>query len=85
MDEQLLEILRCPENRSPVSIAESQIIVKINDAIRLGNVLNIGGQRLCQPIDGGLLRQNGDILYPIKDGIPVMLPDEGVELAQLSD
>jgi len=84
MDKQLLEILRCPQDQSPVSVAESQMIANLNDAIRRGNVRNIGGQRLQHPIDGGLVRQRGDVLYPIQEGIPVMLPDEGVELSQLA-
>jgi len=84
VDEQLLKILRCPQDQSLVSVAESQMIVDLNDAIRQGNVLNLGGQRLRRPIDGGLVRQDGDILYPIREGIPVMLPDEGVELSQLA-
>lgn len=85
MDKQLLKILRCPQDRSPVSVAESAVIVSINDAIRCGNVRNLGGHQLHQPIDGGLVRQDGDVLYPIRQGIPVMLPDEGVKLSQLSD
>jgi len=83
MDEQLLEILRCPQDQSPVALAESHVIVNLNHAIRQGNVLNLGGHRLRRPIDGGIVRQDGDILYPIREGIPVMLPDEGVELSQL--
>jgi len=30
-----------------------------------------------------LIRREGDVLYPIIDGIPVMLPDEGIALATL--
>jgi uncharacterized protein YbaR (Trm112 family) len=32
-------------------------------------------------ISEGLIRQDGRILYPVDDGIPVMLIDESIELS----
>jgi uncharacterized protein YbaR (Trm112 family) len=37
------------------------------------------------PLDGGLVRADGQVLYPIIDRIPVLLVDEGILLAQNSD
>jgi uncharacterized protein YbaR (Trm112 family) len=32
------------------------------------------------PLDGGLVRDDGRILYPVRDDIPVMLLDEAIDL-----
>ena len=42
---------------------------------------NLGGERVTSPIAEGLVREDGRILYPIDDGIPVMLIEESIELA----
>lgn len=84
IDAQLLEILRCPQDHSPVTQADQGLIRQINQGIAGNKTTNVGGQRLEKPLDGGLIRAAGDLLYPIVDGIPVMLPDEAIELSQLS-
>ena len=45
-----------------------------------GRLRNRGGQAVTQPIDEGLVREDGKVLYPIDDGIPVMLIEESIEL-----
>jgi uncharacterized protein YbaR (Trm112 family) len=34
-------------------------------------------------LDGGLLKASGDVIYPIVDGIPVLVRDEAIPLDQL--
>ena len=83
MNDTILEILRCPDDRSRLSHAESSLLAKVNAAIRSGLVRNRAGERVEQPIDDGLLREAGDLLYPVIEGIPVMLRDEAIPLAQI--
>lgn len=80
IDKELLEILACPETKEPVSLADDELIAQINAAIERGEVVNRGEQKIEAPIDGGLLRQDGAYLYPIDDGIPVMLIDQAIPL-----
>lgn len=84
IDANLIEILRCPQDRSQLSIAAPEIVDRINAAINAGAAVNLAGERLTKRIDGGLIREAGDLLYPIVDDIPVMLPDEAVELKHYS-
>jgi uncharacterized protein YbaR (Trm112 family) len=76
----LLEILVCPETRQPVSLASEEVLAKLNEEIRAGRARNRGGETLTKPIEEGLLRQDGKVLYAVEDGIPVMLIEESIEL-----
>ena len=39
---------------------------------------------VTEKLDGGLIRADNKILYPIREDIPVMLIDEGIPLDQAS-
>ncbi|MDA0709862.1 MAG: hypothetical protein O3B73_06610 [bacterium] len=81
IDQELLDILACPENKTPVSLADQTLVDKINAAIEKGSVENRGGQKIGKKIDGGLVREDRAFLYPIEDDIPIMLIDEAIPLA----
>jgi uncharacterized protein YbaR (Trm112 family) len=42
-----------------------------------------GGSAVAESIEAGLVREDGRILYPVRDGIPVMLIDEAFPLDTL--
>ena len=85
IDQQLLEILRCPVDLSPLSILEPSLVAQTNREIAAGRIVNVVGHPIKKSVDGGLVRSAGDLFYPIVDQIPVMLPDEGIELSQLRE
>jgi uncharacterized protein len=76
----LLKILVCPESRQPVALAEAAAIDALNRRIALGEVTNRGGQKITGRIEGGLIRQDGKLLYPIRNKLPNMLIDEAIPL-----
>jgi uncharacterized protein YbaR (Trm112 family) len=83
IDPELLDMLQCPATRRPLRLADAELLEKLNAAIAAGNLRNLAGERLTSRLDGGLLRDDGALLYPIVDGIPSLLADEGVPLTQL--
>lgn len=83
IDEELLDILVCPETKQPVRLAEPELVQRINDAVSRGRLENRGGETVEEPIDGGLVREDGKVLYPIREDIPVMLIDEAILLDDL--
>ena len=67
MDESLLEILCCPVTRQSLREAGPAEIALANS-------------RLSEPITEGLLRGDGAVFYPIRNGIPLLVPEEGLSL-----
>ncbi|MDB6040672.1 MAG: hypothetical protein JWM99_4513 [Verrucomicrobiales bacterium] len=80
IDNTLLEILRCPESYQTLRVADSALVQSINQKMKFNQVKNRGGQAISEPIDGGLLREDGKFLYPIRGRIPVMLVDEAIAI-----
>jgi uncharacterized protein YbaR (Trm112 family) len=66
IDPELVKILCCPETR------------KLNQLLVAGKVRNQGGKAVTEEIEGGLLRADGNVLYPIRQNIPIMLVEEGI-------
>ena len=80
---ELLEILVCPENHSPVTLADEALVGKVNEAIAVGKMVNRAGETVFEPVEGGLVRGDRAWMYPVRDGIPVMLVDEAFPLKGL--
>ncbi len=80
IDEELLQILACPETKEPVRLAEQELVDRVNAAIAAGGLKNHGGDTVSEAIDGGLVREDGARLYPIRDEIPIMLIEEAIPL-----
>lgn len=76
----LIDILACPESRQPVRLAEGALLERLNRLIEQGRVQNRGGARVDNRLDEGLVREDGQVLYPVIEDIPVMLVDEGISL-----
>jgi uncharacterized protein YbaR (Trm112 family) len=77
---ELLEILVCPETKQPVALASANVLAGVNEKIAAGSLRNRGGEKVAKPISEALLREDGKVLYPVDDGIPVMLIEESIEL-----
>lgn len=81
IDKELLAILACPETHQPLSVADAALLARVNARIKSGGLKNVGGTAVTEPLAAGLVRQDGRIVYPIRDEIPVLLIDEGLPTA----
>ncbi|MGO9112331.1 MAG: Trm112 family protein [Thermoguttaceae bacterium] len=78
-----LEFLVCPQNQQWLQAAEAVLIERLNQAIVAGQVTNAAGHSVEKPIDGGLIREDGQVLYPIVDEIPILMAEEAIAVDQL--
>jgi len=77
---ELLNILRCPDTRQKLALAQPALIAQINEAIAAARLRNRGGNPVSEKIDDGLVREDGKFLYPIRANLPIMLIDEAIAL-----
>ena len=80
IDPGLLKILCCPETHQPVTEADTALVADLNSRIDKGVLKNCSGKAVGDKLDGGLLRQDRQVLYPIRNRIPVMLIEEAIPL-----
>ena len=81
VDQSLLDILVCPETKQPLRVADAALLERVNASVRQGGIANRGGKTVSTPVEAGLVRQDGAILYPVRDDIPIMLIDESIPLS----
>ncbi len=80
ISEQLVRDLRCPDSGERLAIAEQALVERVNRGIAAGSVRCRSGAQAEGPIDGGLIREDRRVLYPIRDGIPILLIDDSIPL-----
>ncbi len=85
ISKQLLEILCCPVSHVPLKLASKAQLGYVNDQIQSGGVITVDGEPVPAALDAALLTQDGKVLYPIKDDIPVLLYEAGIGTTQFKD
>ena len=83
MEKRLLQILRCPATHKGLALARREILGRVNAAIESGNLNNREGIAVTEPLKEALVTDDSKLLYPIADGIPVLLESESISLEQL--
>ena len=78
IDKDLLELLACPETHQSLKEADDALLQDINARISAGGCTNVGEAEVTEPLQAGLVREDGQIVYPIRDTIPVLLVPEGI-------
>ncbi|MDZ4774622.1 MAG: hypothetical protein SGI72_15960 [Planctomycetota bacterium] len=80
IDKDYLQLLACPETRQALEEASVGVLKALNARIARGEVKTKAGRAVATPIQAGLVRKDGKVLYPIQDRIPILLVDESILL-----
>jgi len=81
----LLEILCCPVSKTPLTVLGSQKLDKLNAAIKSGDALFVDGEKVTDPLSEGLITEDGKVIYPVQDDIPILLEEKGIGTTQFQD
>lgn len=85
MDKRLLELLCCPVTKRPLRPISREQLRALNAAIGAGGVVRVGGEAVAATLADALVREDGQVVYPVDDGIPVLLAEEAIGTTQLAD
>ena len=85
IDRKLLDIICCPVSKVPLVPLSAKQIAALNKEISAGTALNVDAQVVSGLLNAGLVSTDGKIIYRIEDGIPVLLPEEGIATLQFQD
>ncbi|WP_153556553.1 hypothetical protein [Roseimaritima sediminicola] len=75
VDPQLLSMLRCPRTLQPLKPASAQRVEACNASIAAAELHDAGGRLVETPVEELLESADGQWLYPVRDGIPTLVPD----------
>lgn len=80
MDKKLLDILVCPVSGAAVALADDDLLARVNARIAAGEQRYADNSAVSEPLEAALVTSDRGTLYRVHDGIPVMLPERGIEL-----
>ncbi|MBL0027612.1 MAG: hypothetical protein IPO95_00485 [Rhodanobacteraceae bacterium] len=85
LDPRFLSILCCPVSKRALKPLSRARLAFVNDALRAGHVQNVAGTALNTIVADALISDDDKVIYRIDDGVPVLLPEEGIGTTQFTD
>ena len=85
VDGKLLEILCCPVSKTPLIKLDQEKLDKLNKAIASSDALYVDGGKVKEALQEGLITEDGKVIYPVQDDIPILLEEKGIGTTQFQD
>lgn len=82
MDASVTRLLCCPESRQPLRPATAELLAKLESMRLAGRLRNRGGTQVEEVIEAGWCRADDEVFYPMRDDIPLLIVEEGIEMRE---
>ena len=76
--------MRCPVSHKGLSVLKKDKLARVNAAIDAGELVNNEGAAVSELLVEALITDDGKRIYPVNDGIPVLLEDESISMEQIA-
>ena len=83
MDKKLLDIICCPLTKLSLELLDGDRLSRLNTAIKDGEIKNHAADQLAEDLKEALVTKDGRLVYPVRNGIPVLLEEESIDWNQL--
>ena len=83
----LLELLRCPLSGQRLTPASPELLARLEAQRQAGTLPLRAAQpqwNHAAPLEAVLVREDGQVGYLVQDGLPILLPDHGIELVEVA-
>ena len=75
------DLLACPLTHQPLDNAPQTLVDTVNAAVAQRALRDATGTLVREPLDAGLLRADGLLLYPVRGGVAVLFAGAGIAVS----
>ena len=83
IDPALLDIVCCPVTHLPLERLSESELARLNRLIEQHKIRNRDGEVVETALELALVTRDGRLAYPVRDGIPMLLEEQGISLVQI--
>lgn len=80
LPDHFLGSLRCPESNQALQIAPGTLLDRLRTAQSNGTLFLKSGKPVVEKLEALLVREDASIAYPVRNGIPVLIKEEAIEI-----
>lgn len=80
IDAEILAIICCPDTHQDLTLINSNQLTLLNSLRSESQLRHRNGNLVNYDLSGGLIRNDQEVIYPIREGIPVLLSEEAIPI-----